>query len=45
MYKIIKLNDTANKLLSIKRDLHEKRVSILNEKLSIADKLIFESLN
>jgi hypothetical protein len=33
-----KIDDTANKLARIKRDLHEKRVSILNEKLSIADK-------
>ena len=33
-----KIDDTANKLTRIKRDLHEKRVFILNEKLSIADK-------
>ena len=33
-----KIDDTANKLARIKRDLHEKRVCILNEKLSKADK-------
>lgn len=33
-----KIDDTANKLTRIKRDLHEKRVQNLNEKLSIADK-------